>query len=590
MNTKNLSVTGTSDNPTEEDYFGIEAYTKGLADFISNCTCPMTVAIQGDWGTGKTSMIKRIENKYLDSKCIAIDFNTWEYSQFDLDNSLPIVFYTSLIVKMGGKKESPNLANKVRQAIKDILLFCLSEAENSNLGRLPSLLFGGAKAGLENVDVSKVGDNLVETIKKLRTNFEEVLESRLKSEKGKDRMIIFIDDLDRIEPQRAVELLEVLKTILEVDHCVFVLAIDYDVVVRGIKAKYGSDIDEKKARSFFDKIIQVPFSLPVGSYNIGKYVTELLKKACNTVSEDGLLKKTENVNSNSEELVVREETVALIKHSVGCNPRAIKRLINSLSLLSLIWQAQSDNDHGTLKPDEEVTLFASLCLQLAYGRIYEYLLSIRTDKKKVEDLFNFLETLDPQMLESGQVFDQGTDSRIKDILKLKAYSKEEIYQISEFFGQFRDILFSDEKNTDNTEEGGSYCIDNEKFKLLNNTLVFTSSTSVDQESVDMSDRLPLKVIYVYRVVEEVLKNKIGLRDATRNVANTASISNSTVIDKYTRRLGGINTKDFEELLNQYKKGDDKLLEKLKKNNQDRYESIIDEEFSKLNTYRENVSQ
>ncbi|MDB4698379.1 KAP family NTPase, partial [Akkermansiaceae bacterium] len=52
--------------------------------------------------------------------------------------------------------------------------------------------------------------------------------------------------------------------------CVFVLAIDYDVVVKGLEGKFGKKTEEndREFRSFFDKIIQVPFSMPTGAYTI----------------------------------------------------------------------------------------------------------------------------------------------------------------------------------------------------------------------------------------------------------------------------------------------------------------------------------
>lgn len=82
--------------------------------------------------------------------------------------------------------------------------------------------------------------------------------------------MFFIDDLDRINPENAVQILELLKNMFEVNNCIFVLAIDYDVVVKGLKAKFGSNTgdDDRAFRSFFDKIIQMPFSMPVGAYDI----------------------------------------------------------------------------------------------------------------------------------------------------------------------------------------------------------------------------------------------------------------------------------------------------------------------------------
>ena len=587
MEKKSLTrQTGTNDSPSSDDLFDINAYTTGLSTFVSTCNCPMTIAIQGDWGTGKTSMMQRIKNNVESKNCVCVDLNTWEYSQFELGNNLPIVFYTALIEKIGGKKASSEVMENVRNAVKGVLLFGLSFAEKTAPGQVLSLVAGAAKAGTEKWNPAKGDRTLVEATDELKTNFEKVLISRIKSEKSKDRMIIFIDDLDRIEPKRAVELMEILKILLEVDNCVFVLAIDYDVVVRGIKAKYGADMDEKKARSFFDKIIQVPFSLPVGSYNIEHYVSNLLQNMNSGTIGKGLL-----INEKENEAVAREEVIELIRHSVGCNPRAIKRLINSFSLLSLIRETQGNNESEKMDCDAEVILFASLCLQLSYERIYDYLLSIRNSREDVEALFDLMTGLDPKEVKNDEIYKKVKDVRIKDSLKLDRFNETELYQLGEFFDELQILLSSGTESSENTEET-NYCLANEKYELLKKTLRFASSTSIARDTTDISENLPAKILYIYRVAEEVLKNKKELAEATKYVAQTTIVSGkpitpSAVSDKYTRQLGGIHTKDFEKLLMDYKDGKPDLIEKLKENNQDRYHNLIDKEFSKLDQYRNN---
>lgn len=73
-------------------------------------------------------------------------------------------------------------------------------------------------------------------------------------------------------------MLEVLKLFLDCDRCVFVLAVDYEVVTLGIKQKFGNDVSKEKGRSFFDKIIQLPFKVPVANYDIHKYVRDMMQQ------------------------------------------------------------------------------------------------------------------------------------------------------------------------------------------------------------------------------------------------------------------------------------------------------------------------
>ena len=133
--------------------------------------------------------------------------------------------------------------------------------------------------------------------------------------------MIFVDDLDRLVPSKAVELLEVLKLFLDCKQCVFVLAIDYEVVIRGAIKKYGfasynsEKIDEKernreyeKGKSFFDKIIQVPFKVPVAVYDIKNYL------------KDGFNKINLKIDDND-----LQDYIDLCASSIGSNPRSLKR-------------------------------------------------------------------------------------------------------------------------------------------------------------------------------------------------------------------------------------------------------------------------
>ena len=46
-----------------EDLFHVEVYVDALCQFIETCDTPMTVSIQGDWGSGKTSMMNMMRAK-----------------------------------------------------------------------------------------------------------------------------------------------------------------------------------------------------------------------------------------------------------------------------------------------------------------------------------------------------------------------------------------------------------------------------------------------------------------------------------------------------------------------------------------------
>lgn len=178
----------------------------------------------------------------------------------------------------------------------------------------------------------------------------------------KKGVVIFVDDLDRLNPPLAVQILELLKNVFTLDKCIFVLAIDYDVVVKGLEPKFGkiSESNEREFRSFFDKIIQVPFSLPVNNYRPLNFVLDSLESI--------------NYISHAEKSLpfVQKSIEKIVVSSVGKNPRSIKRLINTLSLLDCIAKCTKSEENMT-SLEVKVVNFAIVAIQVCYPKIYNIL-------------------------------------------------------------------------------------------------------------------------------------------------------------------------------------------------------------------------
>jgi len=73
----------------DNDILEVKVYVESLSDFILGCSTPMTIAIQGDWGSGKTSMMNMIR-QHIETKVVPIWFNTWQYSQFEMASYLSV--------------------------------------------------------------------------------------------------------------------------------------------------------------------------------------------------------------------------------------------------------------------------------------------------------------------------------------------------------------------------------------------------------------------------------------------------------------------------------------------------------------------
>ena len=119
------------------------------------------------------------------------------------------------------------------------------------------------------------------------------------------------------------------------------LAIDYEVVVKGLKAKFGAEnqMDERAYRSFFDKIIQMPFSMPIGAYDIAGFVESSVDNI-GVFSHDEL---NQLLSVDGEKEKTSEVLADMVLLSTGTNPRSIKRLLNSLSLIDIMQKIKIRN-------------------------------------------------------------------------------------------------------------------------------------------------------------------------------------------------------------------------------------------------------
>lgn len=366
----NISITDQpfrSGGGQQTETLGLITYAKALADFVAVCDTPLTIGVQGEWGSGKTSLLNlvcehldekqvktrgRAENKKGIETYRQIWVNTWEHSLLKTPEECLLSIISELIdeiARVDGRYES---ANKAKGALKSLA----KGAATIGAGAL----LGGAASGV--VSAALEGDQSGNSVKELRKTLSETIESIVESNNQEyEKFIVIIDDLDRLDPIVAVAVIELLKNIFDIKHCIFILAVDYQVVVKGLRSKFGEQTEENEweFRAFFDKIIQLPFMMPISEYELEKYTSDLLEKTSFfKVSELNTLKKHKWISR-------------IVLLTVGHNPRALKRLTNSLSLIMSLYGAGK----GRYKDEElfKILLFALVCLQISMPKIYEVL-------------------------------------------------------------------------------------------------------------------------------------------------------------------------------------------------------------------------
>lgn len=458
MKSEKMGLIDTPIDSVKNDGLGVLPYVKSLAKLIELCDTPMTISIQGNWGSGKTSFMKMVKEKLIetDRSYRIVEFNTWQYSKFNLDDVLAVSFLDSFANSIIGDSTYEQ-KTKIKRALKSLTF--------STLGMLTN---GIVSPSIENILSDEPILSVADQITELKMQLEEAV-SKLVKEKRYERIIIFIDDLDRLHPSKAVDLLEVLQLFLTIKNCVFVLAVDYEVVIQGVKNKMGEQHSNGKAKNFFDKIIQLPFSIPIGTNSeIEKYVGNLLNNIPNLTID------------NKE----KRNYIDIINKTVQFNPRNIKRVINAYWLLLLVISEKEETKLTFEKNDIDLALFTVLCMQLAYEPLYLYIMKNLDDKEKLETLINDF------------------DNESKDISAIKnemlnsygGYDEVIWERCSEFISDFQEIFNLD---SDESSDG---------FELL--IYVMKLSTSTSQEGNKIND----KTMNVYTENDHILKGKLAVKE------------------------------------------------------------------------------
>jgi len=436
INSKRSSITDLPKGALEEDRFGIKPFERGLIKFIENTSTPITIALQGEWGSGKTSLMNSLKLNLCEKDNAdfqGIWLNTWEYSLMKDAQSTLIDIISDLINEISKiaeveesttKKMLKNLWSGVRDTTKVI-------AKNA---------LDNTVAGAGTIVDALSSSEGKSTIGEIRTELENIIETNLQKT-GKKGFIFFIDDLDRIDPPVAVELLELLKNIFTIRNAVFVLAIDYDVVVKGLEPKFGkfTAANEREFRSFFDKIIQVPFSMPVSNYQINDFIKESL------VTIDYL----DDKQLQNENLINDFAEIALL--TVGTNPRALKRLMNSLSLINYI-NSEKSEEENQLKDDLELLVnFALVSIQIAYPMLYRMLVqkpgfTLWDESVAIQLNLPPLNEETIQKLNQREEFDEEWEKIIFRLGETDPYLRKKTLSISRLLNKIRSVI--EEKGED----------------------------------------------------------------------------------------------------------------------------------------------
>ena len=352
-------------NIGEDDELGFDIYSRVLSQSIKDASGPMAIGIYGEWGEGKTSLMQLIKRE-LDTEDMlytTVWFNAWRYT----------------------KEEHPAfpLAISIVEALKtnEKLIGKVKEKTDSVIGALSSFVSGvkfGVKAKNDFIGEVNLEYDPEKSINKERERnekrtapssvyfnlFRQLEEARLGVEG--EKIVVFVDDLDRCMPHHAIELLESIKLIFGLSGFVFVLGVARGVldsyVQRIYKEEYGiSDFD---GAAYLDKIIQLSFFIPPHAPRFNNYLRLLVSRVA-LPPGTGFKDLLELVEITS-------------KH----NPRSAISFINNLLIDKEILKTLRLNQNSI--PDVNIGNFAVLrAIQKSWRHLLPPLISLRDNCKEI---------------------------------------------------------------------------------------------------------------------------------------------------------------------------------------------------------------
>ncbi|MXY95197.1 MAG: AAA family ATPase [Caldilineaceae bacterium SB0664_bin_27] len=235
--------------PWQDDELGRETIAERLTNLIQSQQEPFIISIDGQWGTGKTFLLKRWQKDLEEDQFRAIYYNAWE-DDFCDDPLLAIIGQLShqfaednfrKIAKQAGKLAVRLIAKNVKSVIEQKTGVIL----DTNLGEQK-----GRDILQDYLDQRETKDRLKEELTKL---------SAAVAEETGHPLVFIIDELDRCRPTFAIELLERVKHIFDVPDLVFVFGVNRAEICKSLQSVYG-EID---ADLYLNRFFDMGFSLPV---------------------------------------------------------------------------------------------------------------------------------------------------------------------------------------------------------------------------------------------------------------------------------------------------------------------------------------
>jgi predicted KAP-like P-loop ATPase len=253
------------DNPIHD----FEKYADTIVKMVMGSKPRFSVGIYGEWGTGKTTLMRLIEKKLRSNENIlTVWFNAWRYERED---QFALVALMKTAYAMG---DLPRY-----EEIKKVLLRGIGIIGKDVLRNL-ALRYAMTEKGLKDLEekllpkldlLSSIDRDTIyfDGLRKIEEEMEKISKA---NNYNNNRIIIFIDDLDRCSPKTTLEAFESIKVFLGLEGFIYVVGLSHETISKLVSSSYkDSDI---KGEHYLRKVIQIPITIP--DWNDAEVIQDLV--------------------------------------------------------------------------------------------------------------------------------------------------------------------------------------------------------------------------------------------------------------------------------------------------------------------------
>lgn len=312
-----------SDNETVRDLVNFSHVADIAAERIVGAKGePLSVGISGDWGVGKSSMMKLLRTSLGQHEGVEfrfVEFNAWLYQNYDDARAALMEAIAAAVVEQAvakkdtlsekALKHARSLFGRVKKlrvlgligstaidiysgghltpflaagmgTVTGLLDGEVSGADLKNAQKLATDSYGGAKKLVADKKPDEEAEpEEVDSPRKAIQAFRDDLEATL-TELG-ITLVVLIDDLDRCLPRTAIATLESMRLFLFLKQTAFVIAADEGMIRQAVRSHFdNANLDDDLVTNYFDKLIQLPIRVPaLGTQEVRAYLMMLFVDA-----------------------------------------------------------------------------------------------------------------------------------------------------------------------------------------------------------------------------------------------------------------------------------------------------------------------